>query len=205
MSSRPLRPSLSWQTLIERDPMSTPTRLFPSAMWNGSVAPSARPSQKSALHKGAEVVPKAEGLMRRCFAVLIFALSSSAAELWADPPHEPTYVVKDGDTLSGIASRHSVSVEALVALNRLDKDKPLKLGKTLTLPAPNLEGRGGGPMAAGKQANLGSSSGVRAGVVRLVRGQETLQLRVLDHRGRLVSNTLPEFTRFLRFPDGSTH
>jgi uncharacterized protein YcbK (DUF882 family) len=143
--------------------------------------------------------------MRRCVAVLIFALSSSAAELWADPPHEPTYVVKDGDTLSGIASRHSVSVEALVALNRLDKDKPLKLGKTLTLPAPNLEGRGGGPMAAGKQANLGSSSGVRAGVVRLVRGQETLQLRVLDHRGRLVSNTLPEFTRFLRFPDGSTH
>jgi uncharacterized protein YcbK (DUF882 family) len=143
--------------------------------------------------------------MRRRIAFLLLALSSSAAPLWADPPHEPTYVVKDGDTLSAIAYRHNVSVEALAALNRLDKDKPLKLGKTLTLPAPNPagDGRGGGP--SGKDAIVAGAGGVRPGVVRLQRGQETLQLRVLDKRGRLVANTLPEFTRFLRFPDGSTH
>jgi uncharacterized protein YcbK (DUF882 family) len=145
--------------------------------------------------------------MRRVVAFLIFALSSSAAPSWADTPREGTYVVKDGDTLSGIAFRHNVSVQALAALNRLDKDKPLKLGKTLTLPAPNPagDGRGGGPTGNTKEASLGGGSGVKPGVVRLVRGQETLELRVLDKRGRLVKNTLPEFTRFLRFPDGSTH
>jgi hypothetical protein len=37
-SSSPLRPSLRWQTLIELEPMSTPTRLFPSAISRGSVA-----------------------------------------------------------------------------------------------------------------------------------------------------------------------
>ena len=144
--------------------------------------------------------------MRRLVAGFIFALSSSAAPLWADPPHEPTYVVKDGDTLSAIAYRYNVSVQALVARNRLDKDKPLKLGKTLTLPPanPSTEARGGGPGGT-KEARLGGGSGVRPGVVRMIRGQETLELRVLDKRGRLVKNTLPEFTRFLRFPDGSTH
>jgi hypothetical protein len=38
--------------------------------------------------------------MHRMFAFLLAALSTSPAVLWADPPHEPTYLVKEGDTLS---------------------------------------------------------------------------------------------------------
>jgi len=65
--------------------------------------------------------------------------------------------------------------------------------------------RGGGPTSLGKDNGGPSAKGVRSGVVRLVRGQEVLQTRVLDHKRRLVANTLPEFMRFLRFTDGSTH
>ena len=48
-------------------------------------------------------------------------------------------------------------------------------------------------------------NGVRPGVIRMVRGTETLQARVLDRRRHLIPNTLAEFTRFLRFPTGATH
>jgi len=134
-------------------------------------------------------------------------MSISPASLWADPPHEPTYVVQEGDTLSGIAYRHNVSVESLRLVNKIDDSRPLRVGKTLKMPAPNKidDARGGGPTGLGKDAPAQSTKGVRAGIVRLIRGQETLQMRVLDRRNRLVANTLPEFTRFLRFSDGSTH
>jgi uncharacterized protein YcbK (DUF882 family) len=117
-------------------------------------------------------------------------------------------VVKEGDTLGGIALRNNVSVESLQAMNKIDPARPLRVGKKLTLPAPNRgDGRGGGPTSSSADApsSAGKVNGVRPGVIRLVRGQETLQTRVLDKRRRLVVNTLPEFTRFLRFSDGATH
>jgi uncharacterized protein YcbK (DUF882 family) len=148
--------------------------------------------------------------MHRMFAFLLAALSTSPAVLWADPPHEPTYLVKEGDTLSGIAQRHRVSVESLRLVNGLNKERPIRVGRTLTLPAPDRDrtgdGRGGGPTSLGKETiAVPGVKGVRPGVIRLVRGDETLQTRVLDRRRHLVANTLPEFTRFLRFPDGSAH
>jgi uncharacterized protein YcbK (DUF882 family) len=145
----------------------------------------------------------------RAFATasLFFALSTFPAVLWADPPHEPTYVVQQGDTLSGIAYSHNVSVESLRLMNRLDDSRPLRVGKTLKLPAPraDADARGGGPTGLDKNAPGPSRKGVKSGVIRLIRGQEMLETRVLDRRNRLVANTLPEFTRFLRFSDGSTH
>jgi uncharacterized protein YcbK (DUF882 family) len=134
-------------------------------------------------------------------------LSLAPAPLWADPPHEPTYVVQDGDTLSAIANRHNVSVESLRLLNRLDGDRPLRVGKTLKIPAPTpSSARGGGPSSLSKDGvDAPANKGVRPGVVRMIRGQEALQTRVLDRRRHLVANTLPEFMRFLRFTDGSTH
>jgi uncharacterized protein YcbK (DUF882 family) len=112
----------------------------------------------------------------------------------ADPLRDPGYVVRSGDTLGAIAKRHNVSVEALREANKLDRNDPIKAGQTLTIPPPDK--------SASSSAKLGK---VRPGVVRMVRGNETLQTRVLDRRGHLVENTLPEFTRFLRFPDGATH
>jgi uncharacterized protein YcbK (DUF882 family) len=140
-------------------------------------------------------------------ASLLFALSLSPAALWADAPHEPTYVVQQGDTLSGIAQRHNVTVESLRLMNRLEDGRALRVGKTLKMPAPKPgeEARGGGPTGLGNDPNAASKKSMKPGVIRLVRGQEALQTRVLDRKNHLVANTLSEFMRFLRFHDGSTH
>lgn len=128
------------------------------------------------------------------------ALVLAPALVFADPLGDPGYQVKSGDTLGEVAKTHNVSIEALCTANKLDRHDPIKVGQTLSIPAP--EGAEHKPTSTGSAARAGK---VRAGVVRLVRGNETLQTRVLDHRRHLVENTLPEFTRFLRFPDGSTH
>jgi len=43
------------------------------------------------------------------------------------------------------------------------------------------------------------------GVVKLVRGSETLEVRVLDKKQHLVPATLPQFARFLRAKSGANH
>jgi len=119
------------------------------------------------------------------------SLALLPALVFADPLRDPGYLVKRGDTLGEIAKEHNVSVEALRTANKLDRGDPIKIGQTITIPPPDKP--------------AGSSKRVRAGVVRMVRGNETLQTRVLDRRRRLVENTLPEFSRFLRYPDGASH
>ena len=46
-----------------------------------------------------------------------------------------SYVVKPGDTLYGIASRHGVSVKALQEANRITRPEALRDGMKLVLPA----------------------------------------------------------------------
>lgn len=51
------------------------------------------------------------------------------------PPAPPrTYVVKAGDTLSGIAKRYDTTVPALVKLNALPDPNRIAVGRTLRLP-----------------------------------------------------------------------
>lgn len=44
------------------------------------------------------------------------------------------YTVKSGDTLSGIAYRYHTTVSKLRSANKLDKNQPIKIGKTLKVP-----------------------------------------------------------------------
>lgn len=44
------------------------------------------------------------------------------------------YVVKKGDTLSGIASKHKISLSALTKLNKINKTHIIKVGQTLLIP-----------------------------------------------------------------------
>jgi uncharacterized protein YcbK (DUF882 family) len=150
--------------------------------------------------------------MHRRFASLLgrvclpVALVTTPATLWGDAPREPTYVVKEGDTLSAIAHAHHLSEESLRLVNGLEKDGTIRSGQSLTLPAPGRpagDGRGGGPTSSSKETAGAPSA--RSGIVRLVRGDEVLLVRVLDRHRRLVANVLPELTHFLRSGGGSTH
>jgi murein DD-endopeptidase MepM/ murein hydrolase activator NlpD len=56
--------------------------------------------------------------------------------LESGPPPGGKYVVQGDDTLTGIARRHGVSVEALVAANKLTDADVIREGQTLIVPAP---------------------------------------------------------------------
>ncbi len=48
-----------------------------------------------------------------------------------------TYTVKSGDTLSGLASRFSVSVNKIMAANALTDPNTIRIGQVLIIPDPN--------------------------------------------------------------------
>ncbi len=49
------------------------------------------------------------------------------------------HVVRKGDTLASVAKRYSVPVKALAAANKLKKDAPLALGRTLIIPEDDTD------------------------------------------------------------------
>jgi uncharacterized protein YcbK (DUF882 family) len=89
-------------------------------------------------------------------------------------------------------------------------------------PSKKTDGSGGGSKkpaegdakkASALPSEKGSAKGKAApawtkgqpGVVKLVRGAETLEVRVLDRRQRLVPATLSQFAKFLRAKSGADH
>jgi uncharacterized protein YcbK (DUF882 family) len=71
--------------------------------------------------------------------------------------------------------------------------------------SPSAEkGVTGKSATAGKKGEPAWTKG-KPGVVKLVRGAETLEVRVLDRRQHLVPATLPQFARFLRSKGGADH
>ncbi|MDR2212018.1 MAG: LysM peptidoglycan-binding domain-containing protein [Pseudomonadales bacterium] len=58
-----------------------------------------------------------------------------ATEFYAAQKADPSYVVRSGDTLSGIASRYSTTVAELATINQLNNRNQLKIGQTIILPS----------------------------------------------------------------------
>ncbi|TQM63012.1 LysM peptidoglycan-binding domain-containing protein [Humibacillus xanthopallidus] len=52
-----------------------------------------------------------------------------------------TYVVRSGDTMSGIAKRYTVSVTALLAANHLSASSYIYVGQRITVPTPGASGQ----------------------------------------------------------------
>ncbi|UZN01658.1 LysM peptidoglycan-binding domain-containing protein [Cellulomonas sp. S1-8] len=65
----------------------------------------------------------------------VLRLSTAApAGPTAPAPSGASYVVRSGDTVSGIAGRHGTTVAAVVAANGLDGRAFIRVGQTLTIP-----------------------------------------------------------------------
>ena len=61
--------------------------------------------------------------------------SSTVSSTASAPPPAGAYVVRPGDTLSGIAARSGVSMQAVAAMNGLDPARVLLAGTVLKLPS----------------------------------------------------------------------
>lgn len=73
-------------------------------------------------------------------------------------PMEPvTYTVQAGDTLSGIAQEHDVSLEALIAVNNLADPDVLNIGQTLIIPSEDTDAAP--PPAPGETSDQAPSAG----------------------------------------------
>ena len=115
-----------------------------------------------------------------------------------DPPAATSsYVIKSGDTISGIAARFGVSTQALLNANGLTASSIIYAGRTLVIPAagaPGGSGSGSGPagavtpltdaMAANARIiiEVGRSLGVsdRGIVIALATAMQESSLRNLD-------------------------
>lgn len=95
-----------------------------------------------------------------------------------------TYVVRRGDTVSGIASRSGVSVRALVTANDLPDADHVVAGEVLVIPSRRSSG--GGPV--GRAA---PKSGPLAAVPTPPAGRPSFPAALRDHPGRLA--LLPSF------------
>lgn len=61
-------------------------------------------------------------------------IPSDAAARRPDVPETTSYAVKNGDTLSGVAKKHGVTVTELEKLNGISRKATLRVGQTLKIP-----------------------------------------------------------------------
>ncbi len=79
--------------------------------------------------------------------------SLPTADLKADPEFNGRYKVQPGETLSGIAARFGVSVDALQMTNNLSSPKSLQAGAWLVVPTTGAAARAAAPSAPLPLAN----------------------------------------------------
>lgn len=83
-------------------------------------------------------------------AVMLLAVAGQAAtSAGAHTSSSPTYVVRPGDTLSGIAARHGTTVGAIARANGISNPDLVVIGRKLTIPAGS-----GGTKSSGLPAKL---------------------------------------------------
>jgi uncharacterized protein YcbK (DUF882 family) len=149
---------------------------------------------------------------------LLAALFITLAPVYADAG-EIVHVVGKGQTLGRIAKRYRVSVESLREANGLRPGQRIHPGLELRVPGRDepSSGDGGRTPTAGRAHDGGSRRTPkvasdpppfrgrwRKGMVRLIRGTETLEVQTLTRHGHLAPAALTGFSQILRFyPTGA--
>lgn len=75
----------------------------------------------------------------------------------APSPTPVQYVVQDGDTLFGIALQHGVTIEAIVAANKIENSDMIRPGQTLVIPSASFTYTRPTPAAAPAQPATGAN------------------------------------------------
>ncbi len=53
-----------------------------------------------------------------------------------ETPSQETYVIRDGDSMGGIARKYNIPHQALLDANKMVKGQPIYIGETLIIPSP---------------------------------------------------------------------
>lgn len=130
---------------------------------------------------------------------LLLLVGALAQPVWADT----SYVVQPGDTLTRIATRFNVTVDALIRANKLANPNALQVGQTLTIP----DGQPAAPASAATPSAPSAAPGsytVRPGdsVTRVAR-QFNITIEELMRANGLTNTTL-QIGQVLVIPGGSS-
>ena len=157
--------------------------------------------------------------------VVAIGLAAPAPALGAEIVH----IVERGQTLGRIARRYRVSVDSVLEANSLRKGQQIHPGLSLVIPAAQPAARDGSSGVTnsgramtekgsqrdrralldnrdsnGRERSSVATTRLRVGYVRLLRGTERLEGRLLTRHGRLAPGALPGLSRMLRFfPTGA--
>ena len=127
-------------------------------------------------------------MLRRCFRVLLGVLVVAAMAMSGSAG----YTVRLGDTLSGIAAKHGVSVQALVNANRISNPNLIRAGQTLTVPSGSSGGTSTTPASGVHVVRPGETLmhisiryGVKMSVIAAANGMSSLNLVYVGQRLRI--------------------
>ncbi|MFC4728142.1 glycoside hydrolase family protein [Coralloluteibacterium thermophilus] len=119
------------------------------------------------IHAGGQVLP---GLVNRRAAEAELFGNQAPGDVGTPPPGGSTYTVRPGDTLSGIAAAHGVTLQALLAANpEIANPDLIQVGQVIRIPAPGASA-GAAPAA---EAPRDGSAPDRAGLGGLSERYET--------------------------------
>lgn len=79
---------------------------------------------------------KASGVVEPTTVAALKEAAKAAAKAAAKPPTPGSYLVRKGDTLSGIAARFGLTLKELVTANKLKDPNLVMVGQTLVIPEP---------------------------------------------------------------------
>ncbi|TIV62904.1 MAG: LysM peptidoglycan-binding domain-containing protein, partial [Mesorhizobium sp.] len=68
-------------------------------------------------------------------------------------PHATEIVVRDGETLSGLAAHYHVPADAIAKVNGIDPKKGIRSGQKIVIPAYAYSSKAEPKVAEGKPAN----------------------------------------------------
>ena len=98
-------------------------------------APAAQPAPASAAQPAAPVEPPVAAPVEQPAATPVEQPAAAPAAADAAAPSGATYVVQEGDDMTGISIRWGVSAAAIRELNNLGENDQLKVGQVIKLPA----------------------------------------------------------------------
>ncbi len=112
-----------------------------------------------------------------------------------------THVVRDGETLTSIANRYSVSMDALIAANNLKDPNAITVGQRLIIPGGS--GGAGGQVQVPAQPSPGTYVVQRGDTLTGIAQKYGISLDQLMAANKITDPALIQIGQTLTIPDGS--